>query len=166
MRIPGRRKRMPVSPDETDIDSSFTVRGDEIQRFEDLIGHASIRQRLVVVHSELGGVGKTRLLRMYGVMCKKKGIPVARVDFGRCQRPEDIVHSWQDELKQYGFRFKAYDAAARHLSRIYCELVGKEPDPTRRESIVRYLATCAPAESFRIGTAPTDGPVGVALQNS
>ncbi len=98
----------PQSSDEdTDLEKFYTDSEHARQVFEQLITATTFPKRLLVIHG-LGGVGKSTLLKMYALSCRKHHIPAALVASEETPSPVDVLAGWADDLNHDGVTLSAF----------------------------------------------------------
>ena len=89
------------------LESYFTdvelLRGE----FEELIVAPTLARRLLIVHG-VGGVGKSSLLRMFRLSCRKKNIPVALSSGDEAKSQADILTDWAKDLTLQGIALPTF----------------------------------------------------------
>lgn len=95
----GRQSRPQSQPgdEDSDLTQFFTDSEHALQVFEQLVMATNLPKRLLVIHG-LGGVGKSTLLKMYILTCRRHRIPVALVASEEAPSPVDVLAGWSDDL--------------------------------------------------------------------
>lgn len=84
------------------LESYFTDVEELRAKFETLVVAPTLSRRLLIIHG-VGGVGKSSLLRMFHLHCRKKGIPVASSSGDEVKSLADILSNWSKDLIAQGF---------------------------------------------------------------
>jgi hypothetical protein len=98
-----RRKRepAPVSTPDNDLERYFTDCEQARARFDDLLTAAALSRNIVVIHG-IGAVGKSSLLRMYRLACRRQSVPVGLVEAQDAPAAMDVLMRWNADLSQAG----------------------------------------------------------------
>lgn len=113
---------LSVSDDEN-LESYFTNLEHLRDYFDSTITSAKLIHRILVIHG-VGGIGKTSLLRMFRLKCKRADIPVALASGDEDRSAVGILNQWADDLRR-----------------------DKIPLPKFTQTVEQYLGIQAKAES-------------------
>jgi len=95
-----RRRPASESPtvlaEDADLEAFFTDVEHLRDVFHELVTAPTLPKRLLVIH----GVGKSTLLRMYRLYCKRQGIPVALVSGEETPSPVAVLANWASDLRE------------------------------------------------------------------
>lgn len=87
------------SPSDPDgLEAYFTDVEDLRAYFRQAVEASKLSKRLLIIHG-VGGIGKSSLLRMFRLHCKKAQIPVGLVSGDEAKSAVDILSGWADDLK-------------------------------------------------------------------
>ncbi len=112
----------PQSTDEeTDLEKFYTDTEHARQVFEQLVTSKDLPRRILVIHG-LGGVGKSTLLKMYALFCRKHHIPVALVASEEAPSPVDVLVDWADDLNHDGVTLPAFQKTLTHYRAIQAKV--------------------------------------------
>jgi tetratricopeptide (TPR) repeat protein len=75
--------------------------------FETLVTAPTLSRRLFIIHG-VGGVGKSSLLRMFRLYCRKHGVPVALSSGDEAKSPVDVLSDWAKDLAVQGITLPAF----------------------------------------------------------
>jgi tetratricopeptide (TPR) repeat protein len=89
------------------VESYFTDVEQVRNLFVKLLAESSISKRLLIIHG-LGGVGKSSLLRMFELDCKKARVPVALASGDEDKSAVQILSDWANDLKAGGIRLSEF----------------------------------------------------------
>jgi ATP/maltotriose-dependent transcriptional regulator MalT len=103
--------RQPA-PDDADLERFFTDAEEARTRFEQLLGSAQLPRRLVVVHG-IGAVGKSSLLKMYRLRCRRGDVPVALVGGEEAPSVVDLLGRWAADLAGDGLALPSLQRSLR-----------------------------------------------------
>src|SRR5947209_3380776 len=67
----------------------------------------TLLKRLLIVHG-VGGVGKSSLLGMFRLHCKRVGIPVALTSGDQAKSTVEVLSDWNSDLGQDGVALRAF----------------------------------------------------------
>lgn len=96
--------------DDAKLEQLFTNAEDARRVFEQLIYANQLSKQLLLIHG-IGGLGKTTLLKMYSLFCRRHHLPVASVSAEEDSSPAEILTGWADNLKREGVEFSTFYAA-------------------------------------------------------
>lgn len=68
------------------------------------------------------GVGKSSLLRMFRIICKQHGVPVALASGEQSNSPADVLYSFAKDLGQDGLQLRAFSQALEHYHKIQTQI--------------------------------------------
>ena len=97
--------------------------------FRDCITSASLPKRMMVVHG-VGGVGKSSLLSMFRIHCKKEKVAVG---FASGDEDKSVFAIVIEELKPM-----TVDVMRMLIQRYYATMRGSTPDPAQVDAIIRF----------------------------
>ena len=101
-------QQAPQSTDEdTDLEKFYTDSEYALQIFEQLLTATELPKRLLVIHG-LGGVGKSTLLKVYALSCRKHHNPVALVASEEAPSPVDVLADWEADLNHDGITLPTF----------------------------------------------------------
>ena len=103
----GRRPRPQPTDEDTDLAQFYTDSEHALQVFEQLATATNLPKCLLVIHG-LGGVGKSTLLKMYILSCRRRHIPVALVASEETPSPVDVLAGWADDLSHNGINLPVF----------------------------------------------------------
>src|SRR5712692_10339565 len=83
--------------EDIDLTKFYTNSEHELELFEQLMISTNLSKRLLVIHG-LGGVGKSTLLKMYALSCRRHQVPVALVSSEETSSPVGVLVGWTDDL--------------------------------------------------------------------
>jgi hypothetical protein len=94
------RKRKPQPQSATadaDLERFFTDAEEARKRFQQILTSPRLERRITVVHG-VGAVGKSSLLRMYRLACRRQGIAVALVGGEEAPSVVSLLDKWAGDL--------------------------------------------------------------------
>jgi hypothetical protein len=108
------RKRKPQSTDEdSDLEKFYTDTEYALQMFEQLVTSINLPKRILVIHG-LGAVGKSTLLKMYALTCRRYHIPAALVASEETPSPVDVLAEWEVDLNHDGITLPTFQKTLNH----------------------------------------------------
>jgi hypothetical protein len=134
-RIFGRQQNPESTEEVTDLERFYTNSEYELQVFEQLISATSVSKRLLVIHG-LGGVGKSALLKMYSLSCRRHRIPVALVAGEEAPSLVDVLAAWADDLSHDAIKLPAFQKTLNHYRALQAkvEAEAKKASQAMRQS--------------------------------
>jgi tetratricopeptide (TPR) repeat protein len=157
------------STDVDDIEFFFTNAEASLQAFDILINQQNPLKRVLVVHG-IGGVGKSTVLKMYRLVCRRKGIPVTITSGEESNSPLDVLSNWATELSEFNVnlgefqrKYARYNAIrmaieteSEKIRRSAERVVATKRAPTTKTQKVGKLAAKATVEAA-VGLVPVIG---------
>ena len=90
----------------------------------------NLPKHLLVIHG-VGGVGKTSLLRMFRLHCKKAHVPVALASGDEAKSAVDIISNWADDLKADGIKLSAFVKSIKRYRSVQAKINEQASKGTR-----------------------------------
>ena len=110
------------SSDSEGLEKYYIENGDLHNVFWELVQAETLPKRILVIHGFLGGVGKSSMLRMFNLQCKRAGVPAA-ISFGDVDKSVlDIINTWVSHLKSDGIKFPLVDKTINKYRRAQIKL--------------------------------------------
>ncbi len=103
----GQQQTPQITGEESDLEKFYTDSEHARQVFERLVTSEYLPKRILVIHG-LGGVGKSTLLKMYALTCRKHHIPVALVASEDARSPVDVLAEWETDLNHDGITLPTF----------------------------------------------------------
>lgn len=94
-----REPEVQLSDEEIDLESFFTDAEHARQVFDEMVGAERLPRRLLVIHG-VGGVGKSTLLKMYRLSCRRQHISVALAGGEDAPSPAVLLADWAEDLSK------------------------------------------------------------------
>lgn len=133
--------------EDTHLEAFFTDVEDLQRLFQDLVTASSLRRRILVIHG-IGGVGKSTLLRMFRLFCKRQSIPVGLIGAEEIKSTVDVMTSLAVDLAQDGVILTEFSSTFQR----YRAIQGK----------VERKAKETDSKAFKLGKAASKGIVETA----
>jgi predicted ATP-dependent serine protease len=133
----------PQSTDEeSDLEKFYTDSEHARQVFEQLATSTTLPKRILVIHG-LGGVGKSTLLKMYALTCRKYHIPSGLVASEEALSAVDVLAEWEGDLNRDGITLPTFQMTLNHYRAIQAK-----KEAARYALLLDPLsaAVCSPAE--------------------
>ncbi len=92
--------------------------------FAKLVADPELPERVLVIHG-VGGVGKSWLLDMFALHCKKLHIPVGLTSGDRSKSAPAILSDWANDLETYGITLPHFSKNLRHYHAIQAKVEDK-----------------------------------------
>ncbi len=113
---------VPQSTDEeSDLEIFYTDSEHARQVFEQIATSTTTPKRILVIHG-LGGVGKSTLLKMYALTCRKHYIPSALVASEETPSPVDVLAEWVADLNHDGVTLPTFQKMLNHYRAIQAKV--------------------------------------------
>ncbi len=154
------KKPQPIDKD-GDLERFYTNSEYALQIFEQLVGATNLPKRLLVIYG-IGGVGKSTLLKMYGLACYRQHIPSALVASEETPSPVDVLADWADDLSQSGIALPTLQKTLNHYRAIQAkvEAEAKKVGPAASQIASTLSKTAAKtAISMAASAIPVVGPI-------
>jgi len=91
----------PPASEDAELERLFTDAEEARRRFDELIGSEPLTKRVVVVHG-VGAVGKSSLLQMFRLACRRQGVAVALTGGEEAASIVDLLARWAADLGATG----------------------------------------------------------------
>ncbi len=160
------RKRDPQPLDEdTDLTQFYTNSEQALQVFEHLMTAVTLPKRLLVIHG-LGGVGKSTLLKMYGLYCHLHHIPFVLVASEEAPSLVDVLSKWMDDLNHDGASMPVFQRTLNHYRAIQAKVEAESNKTNKAVSVFTGTmgkATAKAAVGMALSSIPIIGPLASAM---
>jgi tetratricopeptide (TPR) repeat protein len=159
-----RRAARPTSGDD-DLERFFTDAEEARARFDALRAGSWEERRLLVVHG-VGAVGKTSLLRMYRLACRREHLPVALVGGEEVTSAVDLIDRWQADLAADGVGLTATAASLDRYRKVAARVAEEASKAGQAHAeAAAQLSRAAAKGAVRVATSalPVAGPVVEAI---
>jgi tetratricopeptide (TPR) repeat protein len=117
----GQQQAPQTGNEESDLEKFYTDAEHARRVFEQLATSANLSKRILVIHG-LGGVGKSTLLKMYALTCRKHHIPAALVASEEAPSPVDILAEWEADLNHDGITLPTFQKTLNHYRAIQAKV--------------------------------------------
>jgi tetratricopeptide (TPR) repeat protein len=117
----GRQPAPQPTDEDADLEQFFTDAEQALKIFEQLVSVARMPKRILVIHG-VGGVGKSTVLKMYRLSCRRKGIPVALVGGEEVNSSVDILADWANDLSGDKVALPTFQATLTHYRAIQAKV--------------------------------------------
>jgi tetratricopeptide (TPR) repeat protein len=81
--------------------------------FKTLVAAPALPKRLLIIHG-VGGVGKSSLLRMFRLHCKRESVPVGLASGDEAKSAVDVLVRWTSDLEVEGIKLPTFTKTAEH----------------------------------------------------
>lgn len=156
----GRESDSILNAEDTELEGFFTDAKQARNTFEQLITADKLPKYLLVIHG-IGGVGKSTLLRMYRLHCRRRKIPIALVEGQGITSPADILVTWANDLKDDGVKFSNFLSTLSQYyalqTKVYAEAQKTEKTLTKAAGNLGKTATKTVVE-MATSAIPIIGP--------
>ena len=109
----GQQQAQQLTDEESDLEKFYTDSEHARQVFEQLATTANLPKRILVIHG-LGGVGKSTLLKMYALTCRKHRIPAAMAASEEALSSIDVLEEWETDLNHNGILLPTFQKTLNH----------------------------------------------------
>jgi tetratricopeptide (TPR) repeat protein len=113
----GKHQAPHSTDEESDLEKFYTDSEHARQVFEQLATSTNLPKRILVIHG-LGGVGKSTLLKIYALTCRKYHIPAALVASEEAPSPVDVLAEWEADLNHDGITLPTFQKTLNHYRAI------------------------------------------------
>ncbi len=117
----GQQRAPQSAEEESDLEKFYTDSEHARQVFEQIVTAASLPKRILVIHG-LGGVGKSTLLKIYALTCRKHHIPVALVASEEARSSVDVLAEWETDLSHDGIALLTFQKTLNHYRAIQAKV--------------------------------------------
>jgi tetratricopeptide (TPR) repeat protein len=112
---------LPGNDADADLERFFTDAEEARGRFDELIGPAPLDKKILVVHG-VGAVGKSSLLKMFRLGCRRKGVAVGLVAAEDAASIVDLLESWSDDMRASGVTLSALTQSIDRYHRLHSKV--------------------------------------------
>lgn len=161
-----RRKRRPAqsldqSPGDAELERFFTDAEEARRTFEGLLAADPGATKIVVVHGA-GAVGKSSLLRMYRLYCRRLGIPVGFAAGEETASPVELLERWARDLRDTGIEMGTFQERVARYHELQAQVESEASKAGQREADAADKLTLAVAQGtvkLAASAVPVAGPV-------
>ncbi|NIO71189.1 MAG: tetratricopeptide repeat protein [Anaerolineae bacterium] len=160
-RLLGRKPSPRLTDEDVDLEQFFTDAEHALQVFEQLVSAARLPKCLLVIHG-VGGVGKSTVLKMYRLSCRRQRIPVALVGGEEAPSPVDVLADWANDLSDYGVKLSTFQDTLTHYRALQAKVEAKAKEAGQA---VEKLGKAAAKTAVEMAASaiPVVGPLATAL---
>ena len=160
-RLLGREPAPRLIEEDVDLEQFFTDAEHACQVFEELVSAERLPKRLLVIHG-VGGVGKSTLLKMYRLSCRRQRIPVALVGGEETPSPVDMLADWADDLSDDGVTLSTFQSTLTHYRALQAKV---ETEAKKASQAAEKLGKAAAKTAVEMAASaiPVVGPLASAL---
>ena len=117
----GQQQALQTGNEESDLEKFYTNTEHARRVFEQMVTATSPAKRILAIHG-LGGVGKSTLLKMYTLTCRKHHIPAALVASEEAPSPVDVLAEWEADLNHDGITLPTFQKTLNHYRAIQAKV--------------------------------------------
>jgi len=164
-KLRGRKPAPRLTDEDVDLEQFFTDAEHACQVFEQMVSAAHPPKRLLVIHG-VGGVGKSTLLKMYRLSCRRRRIPVALVGGEEAPSPAAVLSDWADDLSGDKATLPAFQATLTHYRALQAkvEAEAKKSSEAMKQAAEKLgKAAAKTAVEMAASAIPVVGPLAAAL---
>src|SRR6266567_1334440 len=157
----GNQQNSQPADEDTDLERFYTDSEYALQIFEQLVNARSLPKRLLVIHG-IGGVGKSTLLKMYMLSCRRQHIPAALVASEETPSPVDVLAGWAEDLSNSGVTLPTFQKTLNHYRAIQAKVEAEAKTTSQAASqLASNLGKTAAktAITLAVSAIPFIGPV-------
>jgi len=150
-----------IASEDSELEAFFTGVEYLRQVFRGLAAAPHLAKRLLIIHG-VGGVGKSSLLQMNRLFCKRHNIPVAFVSGDQAKTAVDVLRGLADDLIQDGVALPTFAAVLRKYGAIQARVRQKAEDAEGKVSKAAKVlgkATAKTAVKMAASAIPVVGPL-------
>ena len=120
--------------------------------FETWVAEPELPKQVLIIHG-IGGVGKSSLLRIFRLHCKKEGVPVTPVFGDECRSTLDVIETWANDLNTDDVKLPTLSKTLHRYRAILAKV-------TAEEKTKRALGKAASKTAEAVGSAAVGAAVG------
>jgi tetratricopeptide (TPR) repeat protein len=157
----GQQQASPSTDEESDLEKFYTDSEHARRVFEQMVIAESLPKRILVIHG-LGGVGKSTLLKIYALTCRKQHIPSALIASEEAPSPVDVLADWEADLNHDGVSLPTFHKTLTHYRAIQAKVEDevKKRQQTKSQIVGTLSKTAAKtAISMAASAIPIIGPL-------
>ncbi len=118
------KRAYQLTAEETALEALFTNTEHLRQLFEEFVTAPNLPKRLLIIHG-VGGGGKSTLLKMFRLFCKKQAIPVGFVSVDEAKTGVEMLTGLSDELGKSGVKLPEFSVAFQRYQAIQAKVEEK-----------------------------------------
>ena len=118
------KRAYQLTAEETALEALFTNTEHLRQLFEEFVTAQNLPKRLLIIHG-VGGGGKSTLLKMFRLFCKKQAIPVGFVSVDEAKTGVEMLTGLCDEFGKSGVKLPEFSAAFQRYQAIQAKVEEK-----------------------------------------
>jgi len=118
------RPKASLEPEDAYLEAFFTDVEHLCDLFQHLVSAPELPRRILVIHG-IGGVGKSTLLRIFRLFCKRQGIPVGLVGAEEIKSAVDVLANLAEDLIQDGVTLPKFSSTLQRYRAIQTEVERK-----------------------------------------
>lgn len=155
------RRKPPLEPEDAYLEAFFTDVEHLCDLFQRLVTAPNLPRRILVIHG-VGGVGKSTLLRMFRLFCKRQGIPVSLVGTEEIKSAVDVLTTQAEDLAQGSAALPDFSSTFERYRTIQAKVARKAKET---EGAAAKLGKAAAKTLVETATSaiPVVGPLASAL---
>lgn len=153
----GRHQNPQPTGEDNDLERFYTNSEYELQVFELLVSAMNLPKRLLIIHG-IGGVGKSTLLKMYGLSCRRHHISSALVASEEAPSPVNVLADWTYDLSRDGVTLPAFEKTLTHYRSLQAQVEAEAKKVSQTKSQLASTLGKAAAKTA-IGMAASAIPV-------
>ena len=118
------KRAYQLTAEETALEALFTNTEHLRQLFEEFVTAQNLPKRLLIIHG-VGGGGKSTLLKMFRLFCKKQAIPVGFVSVDEAKTGVEMLSGLSDEFGKSGVKLPEFSVAFQRYQAIQAKVEEK-----------------------------------------
>ena len=118
------KRAYQLTAEETALEALFTNTEHLRQLFQEFVTAQNLPKRLLIIHG-VGGGGKSTLLKMFRLFCKKQAIPVGFVSVDEAKTGVEMLSGLSDEFGKSGVKLPEFIAAFQRYQAIQAKVEEK-----------------------------------------
>jgi ATP/maltotriose-dependent transcriptional regulator MalT len=160
-----RRQKAPRRTESADEDLAlfFTDAEEARSLFDKLVTADEMPRRILIVHGE-GAVGKSSLLKMYRLACRRRKVPVALVGGEDASSAVDLLDAWSVDLAEDHVELATFRSSIGHYRQLQAKVQAEASKAGSLEADAADQLTKlgARATMAAVGAIPGMGPIAAA----
>jgi hypothetical protein len=118
------------------LEKFFTGNKHLLDLFANFVASKKLPKGILIIHG-VGGIGKTSLLKMYRLHCKRANIPVGMASGDEAKSAVDVLSNWSNELQSNGIVLRNFQKTLVSYRAIQANVEVQ----AKKEQVARKIAT-------------------------
>lgn len=158
--ISGESQQPPIFSqwDPDGLEAYFTDVEHLRELFKTLVAAPALSKRLLIIHG-VGGVGKSSLLRMFRLHCRRTIVPVGLASGDEAKSAVEVLIRWADDLKTDKLQLSTFAKTIGNYQKIQAKVEGQAKEARNKVAGTLGKAAAKTLLETTVSTIPVVGPL-------